>query len=340
MKRVRATICFIMVFFVLFLCTACEMPIGSESNVPNKDINESIKEETIPKRPITKLTLENKDTTLILGESLALKYKVLPENTDEELKISIGDTSVLEVFGDVVLAKKIGITYVSIKPMGSKTNVSSESFRVKVIKEISEEDFSSSSAKLKKATLKVYCKRYNTNWLGKEKDVHVVSGKGVIVKSMAYANYFLTDKSIFNDVATDYEHEEWYVIDYLGRKYSITGIHYHRTALIGIGTFTSTTSYPIASIYNSYAFVGDYAFSLGTPCVSRIKDKGYLVLSSNSTIGDSVFYHETSLTTAKRGEAIYNVDGEIIGVNVKFSNGYAIAVSAIEIRELYNSLFS
>lgn len=295
-----------------------------------------------PLNPITSLNLVNDDTAMLVGESFELDYTVTPSDADEQVVISSGDPSVVEIKNNTVTAKSVGNTWVSIKVPSDKSNQVSKEIKIRVIEELDYDNFETLYGnRLERATVSVYCKRYNKNWLGQETNVHTVSGKGIIVKSLAYANYFLTDKSIFDPSSSQYEYEEWYITDYLGKEYSVSGIKYHNSALIGIGTFTSSTSYPVAEIYSSYPYAGDYAISLyGNPLTCRVDKQGYLKMSSSSSRSSNVFYHRAGASTRTRGEAIFNPSGEIIGINMAFSDGQAIAVSAIEIRELYNGIFN
>ncbi len=306
--------------------------------------NENGKEINAPLRPITNVQLNNDNTTLTVGERLELDYTIKPSDTDEELTIRSGNDAIVEVVNNTIIAKSVGETWINIKASYTKNNQTSDEIRIKVINELNFKNFESQHlGELKRATVSVYCKRYNKNWIGKEKDVYIVSGKGTIVKSNVYAHYFLTDKTIFDKVATNYSYEEWYIIDHKGAKYSISGIQYHENALIGIGMFSSTMSYPIAKIYDSYAYKGDYAISLfGSPFTSRIKETKYYNMDSSTLVGNRsyVLYHEAGLSSFTRGEAIYNQNGEIIGINMRLANSRVLSVSSIEIRELFNGIFN
>lgn len=171
------------------------------------------------------------------------------------------------------------------------------------------------------------------------KNIYTVSGKGIIVKSAAFANYFLTDKTIFDPVSKDYDYEEWYITDYLGKEYSIAGIQYHSTAMIAIGSFTSSSTYSVAKIYDSYAYEGDYVISLQDKIHScRIDKTSYLKMFGASSY-TKILHHSCATNSYSRGEAVFNPSGKIIGINM--SNGkFLTAVSSIEIRELYNGIFN
>ncbi|MDE6676814.1 MAG: hypothetical protein K2K12_03780, partial [Clostridia bacterium] len=213
-----------------------------------------------PLIPIKYISISTRNTTMLIGESIHLNYTLSPENTDENVIISCGDSSIIELDGDNVTAKNIGDTWISITPSSSKSNTYITTISIKVIDPLDYTNFKTKyKNNLEKASVSVFCKRYNKNWLGQEKDTYIVSGKGIIIKSVAYANYFLTDKTIFDAVSTKYDYEEWYITDYLDKKYSIAGIQYHKTAQIGLGSFTSSTSYSVASVSDSYPYEGDYA---------------------------------------------------------------------------------
>lgn len=293
--------------------------------------------------PIKYIDLTNRNTTMLVGESIALQYILTPENTDDDVIISCGNSSIIELDGNKVTAKNSGDTWILIKA-ASKNSSASREIRIRVIESLDYDNFTTKyKNSLKTATVSVFCKRYNTNWLGQEKNTHIVSGKGTIVKSAAYANYFLTDKTIFDSVSTKYDHEEWYITDYSNKKYSIAGIQYHKTANIALGSFTSSTAYSVAPVCETYPYEGDYAISLiGNPLTCRISETDYLSLTSSSLASATsyVFYHEAGLTAQNRGEAIYNTKGEIIGMNLRFLSNKAIAVSSIEIRELINAIFN
>ena len=331
MKKTTQLLCVIFLNVVLFVFSSCSF-FENNSN-ENKEA---------PLNPITYIDLENDDTAMLVGESFDLKYTITPSNTDEQVIISSGDSSIVEVQNNKVTAKKVGNSWISIKVPSDKSNIKSREVRIKVIESLDYNNFEKEYAdSLEKATVSVFCKRYDKNWLGQEKNVYIVSGKGIIIKSAVYANYFLTDKSIFDPISSDYDYEEWYITDYLGKKYSIAGIQYHRTALVGIGSFSSSSSYSVAEVCDSYPYEGDYAISLfGNPASCRIDKTGYLALSASSSSRSNVFYHRSGFSSKFRGEAIFNASGEIIGMNLKFSENKAIAVSSIEIRELYNAIFN
>ena len=294
-----------------------------------------------PLNPITYIGLANRDTAMLVGESLELDYTLTPADTDEDVQISCGDSSVIEIIGNTITAKKIGSTYVSLKALSDKSNNKSRKINIRVIEKLDYNNFKSKyQAAIESATVSVFCKRYNKNWLGQEKNVKLVSGKGIIIKSIAYSTYFLTDKSIFDPVSQSYDYEEWYITDNQGKKYSIAGIQYHKTARIAIGSFTSSIGYRTMAISNGYAYQGDYAISLtGNPLTSRISQIGYLALTSSSSTSN-VFYHTAGFTGENLGEAIFNPSGEIIGLNVMFTSTQTVSVSAIEIRQLVNAVFN
>lgn len=296
--------------------------------------------EITPLIPIKYIDLSNRDTSMCIGESICLNYELVPENTDEGVIINCGDSSIIELDGNKITAKNIGETWISVKPSNSKSNTYLTTINIKVVEPLDYNDFKTKyKHNLEKATVSVFCKRYNKNWLGKEKDTYIVSGYGTIIKSVAFADYFLTDKTIFDTVNNKYDYEEWYVTDYLGKEYSISGIQYHKTAQIAIGSFTSSTSYPIAPVYDSYPYEGDYVISLiGNPLTSRISETGYFALSSSGT-RSYVFYHDAGLRVENRGEAIYNSKGEIIGISLMLLDKRVISVSSIAIRELMKGVF-
>ncbi len=281
-----------------------------------------------PKKPITGIQINDSEITMYVGESKYFNYTVTPSNTDEKVKFS-SNTNIVEVVNGRLIARSAGSTYVTIN--AELTKGRSASVKVNVVKPFDFSEFESNySYNLKRATLSVYCKRYNLNFWGKEKDVNIVSGKGVVVRSDFNSKYFLTDKTIFDKVETKYSYEEWYVIDYNGEKYSITGMKYDKNTSIGIGTFSSKTSYPIAKISKKDPIEGEYVVSIfGDPYSSRISSYQY-----------SVFYHKSGVGSKSRGEAVYNADGEIIGVNMKFSSSTATAVSSYVILKLYNAIFN
>lgn len=297
-----------------------------------------------PENPITKLTLNNVHTTLVIGETLLLDYSITPTDTDEELKISVGDTKIIELVDDYIVAKSVGETYVSLKVPSDRSNMISKEIYIRVVEEFKGSDYNAFmnkyATKLDRATLEVYCKRYNKNWLGIEKDVNIVSGSGTIIKSAAYANYFLTDKSIFNAVSTNYSYEEWYVKDYLGKTYSIAGVQYDTYSGVAIGSFTSSSSYATVEVFEGYAYKGDYAITkIANPSMCRISNIGYEKLLS-STSSSNVFYHQSALSSKLVGVVVYNTQCEIIGMNVKYSSSTVTAVSAIEIRRIIDRVFN
>ncbi len=290
--------------------------------------------------PITYIDLTNNDRTMLVGESFELEYSVTPEDTDEEVEISCGNSSILEITNHTVTAKKVGDTWLVIRPLNKKGSTLSRQICIKVINEFDYNEFEDKfKDSLKKATVSVFCKRYDKNWLGQEKNVLTVSGKGIIVRSAAFANYFLTDKTIFNSVNTDYDYEEWYITDYLGKRYSIAGIQYHKTAMIAIGSFTSSSTYSIAKIYDSYPYEGDYVISLQEKVHSCRIDKTNYMKMFGASSSTKILHHSCDTNSYSRGEAVFNSNGEIIGVNM--TNGKSLlAVSSIEIRELYNGIFN
>ena len=305
----------------------------------NSNGNDSNTNEPKIENPITKVNLNNSNTTLVIGETLLLDYSITPTNTDEELKISVGDTRIAELVDNYIVAKAVGETYVSLKVPSDRSNMISREIYIRVINEFDYTTFKSNySTKIERATLTVSCKRYNKNWLGMEKDVYTVTGSGTIIKSAAYSNYFLTDKSIFNAVSTSYDYEEWFVKDYVGNTYKIAGIQYDTYSGIALGSFTSSTNYAVIDVFDSYAYKGDYAItSTGNPLTSRVSSTGYeKILSSTS----NVFYHQSALSSKLVGVAVLNHNCEIIGVNVKYANNNVTAVSAIEIRRLIDRVFN
>lgn len=306
-----------------------------------KSYDDPAESEDTSMNPITYIDLANNDRTMLIGESFDLEYSVTPTDTDEEVEISCGDTSIIGVTNNTVTAKKAGATWLRIEPLNKKSSTRSKQLRIKVIDEFDYKDFESNyKSSLQKATVSVFCKRYNKNWLGQEKNVFTVSGKGIIVKSAAFANYFLTDKTIFNPVSTDYDYEEWYITDYLGKKYSVAGIQYHNTAMIAIGTFTSSTTYSVAKIYDSYPYEGDYVISLQDKVHScRIEKTNYMKMFGASA-STKILHHKCETNSYSRGEAVFNPEGEIIGINMGSGGKYLLAVSSIEIRELYNGIFN
>lgn len=305
----------------------------------NSNVDDINKYETEIENPITKVTLNNSNTTLVVGETLLLSYSITPTNSDEELEISVGDTRIVELVDNYIIAKAVGETYVSFKVPSDKSNMISKEIHIRVINEFDYTTFKSNySTKIERATLTISCKRYNKNWLGMEKDVYTVTGSGTIIKSAAYANYFLTDKSIFNSVNKNYDYEEWFVKDYLGNTYKIAGIQYDTYSGIALGSFTSSTTYAVIDVFDSYAYKGDYAITaIGNPLTSRVYSTGYeKILSSTS----NVFYHQSAFSSKMVGIAVLNHKCEIIGINVKYTNNNATAVSAIEIRRLIDRVFN
>ncbi len=330
MKKIKQWMCFLFVVSLILGFVACDFAGGTTQR------------EVSPEKPIKKLDLNNRNTAMLVGETMTLDYTISPEDTDEKLIISSGDSSVAEVANGVVTAKKVGTTWISLKVPSDKSNFVSKEIQIRVVEKLDYSSFKSQNGNdLQRATVSVFCKRYDKNWLGVEKNVNTTSGKGIIVKSAAYANYFLTDKSIFDKTSTNYAYEEWYITDYLGTKYTISGLKYHLTASIALGTFTSSSSYDVAKIFDAYAYKGDYAIALsGNPLTCRIEETGYLALVPTSSERSNVFYHEAGLGSRERGLAVFNAAGEIIGINLKYSGSRAVAVSAIEIRELYNAIFN
>ena len=181
MKKTTQLLCVIFLNVVLFVFSSCSF-FENNSN-ENKEA---------PLNPITYIDLENDDTAMLVGESFDLKYTITPSNTDEQVIISSGDSSIVEVQNNKVTAKKVGNSWISIKVPSDKSNIKSREVRIKVIESLDYNNFEKEYAdSLEKATVSVFCKRYDKNWLGQEKNVYIVSGKGIIIKSAVYANYFL-----------------------------------------------------------------------------------------------------------------------------------------------------
>ena len=291
-----------------------------------------------PLNPISYIDLANHDTAMLVGESITLDYTLSPAQTDEQLLISCGDPTIVELHGNTLTAKNVGSTYVSLK--ATKNNIS-KIINIRVIDELDFTKFQNTYGnKIESATVSVCCKRYDTNWLGQEKNVSIVTGSGIIIKSIAHSNYFLTDKAIFDPVNISYEHEEWYILDNQNKKYSVAGLNYHNYARIAIGAFTSSSYYQTVEIFDGYAYQGDYAISYsGNPLVSRISEIGYSELSASS-VKSNVFYHESGFSSQLLGDAIFNPDGKIIGISLGLSAHQCISVSSIEIRELVDAVFS
>lgn len=327
--------CFCMLFScIVFLLSLCAC-------------NDSTEEPIKPTNPISGIYINNDDTTLLIGESFTLDYTIYPADTNEEHIVESSDPSVADIINGKVVAKSEGTTYIKVRASYDTGHGYApgrgEEIRVNVISSCSSTKFDSKYKEtLRIATVDVYCKRYNTNWIGTKTDVYTISGKGTIIKSNSYGHYFLTDKTIFDKISKEYEYEEWYVIDYYGNKYAIKDFKYHTIALIGIGMFIKEGTYPIAKIYESVPLKGEYAVSIsGSTSISRIMKTDYYSFTGSTTFSNSahVIYHNLSQSQGKRGEAIYNSNGEIIGVNMMFLSDKTIAVSAIEIRELYNRMF-
>lgn len=53
-----------------------------------------------------------------------------------------------------------------------------------------------------------------------------------------------------------------------------------------------------------------------------------------------ILHHKCETNSYSRGEAVFNPEGEIIGINMSSGGKYLLAVSSIEIRELYNGIFN
>ena len=120
--------------------------------------------------PITYIDLTSDDRTMLVGESFELEYSVTPKDTDEEIEISCGDASILEVTNNTVTAKKVGDTWLVIRPLNKKGSTLSREIRIKVIDAFDYNDFEEKyEDRLEKATVSVFCKRYDKNWLGQEK---------------------------------------------------------------------------------------------------------------------------------------------------------------------------
>ncbi len=324
------------IFFMLcaitqiFLCS-CGQGKGQE-NLENQ-----------PLVPITGIEINNEKTTLLVGEKLKLDYKITPTNSDESVIISSGNNEIIEVDNSTIIAKNVGETWVGIESSNTGNSQISSSIRIRVVQTCSYNYFySHHTNELKRATVSVHCKRYNKNWLGKEKDVYIVSGKGTVIKYDFNTGYVLTDKSIFDKISTEYSYEEWYITDYEGKNYPISGIKYHKYVPIGIGSFTSTTPFTTAKVYSSYAYQGDYAVLHEKPLITRVDKVGYYNFSSYNfaSASSNVLYYQPGKNNYIRGQAVYNGTGEIIGLNLKLSGENVIAVSSIEIRELYNAIFN
>lgn len=301
--------------------------------------NDSKMDEPKSENPITEVNLNNSSTSILVGETLLLDYSITPTNTDEKLIITVGDTRIAEIVDNYIVAKSVGETCVSLKVPSDKSNMISKEIRIRVIDKLNYAAFRSTySSTINRATLKVFCKRYNTNWLGTEKDVYTVTGSGTIIKSVAFSNYFLTDKSIFNPVSTSYEHEEWFVEDYVGNTYKIAGIKYHNESGIAIGSFTSSTNYSVIGVSDRNAYIGDYAItSIGNPLTSRVTSTSYEKILSSIT---DVFYHQSAYRSDLVGVAVFNNNCEIIGINVKYVNDKVMAVSASEIHRFIDRVFN
>lgn len=294
-----------------------------------------------PLKPISYIDLTNKDTAMLIGESLTLDYALSPADTDEQPLIDCGDPSILEIHGDTITAKKLGSTYVSLSVPSDISNNKSRLFNIRVIDKFDFTEFKNLYySRIESATVSVYCKRYDTNWFGQEKNVSIARGAGIIIKSITNSNYFLTDKSIFDEVSTSYDHEEWYIIDNWNKKYSIVGLQYHRYANIAIGSFISSSIYESVDIFDGHVYQGDYAISyFGNPMNSRISKVGSLNLTASS-VKCNVFYHDAGISGRLPGEAIFNPNGEVIGLNVLFMENQCISVSVKEIGELMEGVFN
>ncbi len=323
----------IFITIIVFALSACTPKNETENSIP------------APLNPITKITVAHDDTcTMVVGETIKLDYTVTPLDTDEQLKIESTNPSIVDVINNTMIARKSGEALIKFTPAHTQSNRASYTISINVIHELDYTKFESQYlGELQKATVSVYCKRYNINNRGKEINVNITSGKGVIVKSLAYANYFVTDRTIFDKNIT-YAYEDWYIIDWQGNKYSISGIQYYKVShLIGIGMFSSATTYPVAKISNAWARPGDYAISIcETPTFSRIEERDWCNLDSSTFVSDSarVLYHKVGINNGARGEAVFNSNGEIIGINLKISSDQIIAISSVEIQMLFDAMFN
>ena len=100
-----------------------------------KSYDDPAESEDTSMNPITYIDLANNDRTMLIGESFDLEYSVTPTDTDEEVEISCGDTSIIGVTNNTVTAKKAGATWLRIEPLNKKSSTRSKQLRIKVIDE-------------------------------------------------------------------------------------------------------------------------------------------------------------------------------------------------------------
>jgi hypothetical protein len=108
MKKIITSLAIVLSSIILLSCFVSCNILGDST-----DGSTAITEFTF-QNPITKLTLNNKDTTLVVGETLKLDYTVTPTDTDEEIIFSVGDTAIAEIVDNMIVAKSVGRTYISL----------------------------------------------------------------------------------------------------------------------------------------------------------------------------------------------------------------------------------
>lgn len=290
------------------------------------DYDSTNKNTDTPTKPITSIETDISAISLIVGETQNIKVSILPIDTDETVTYDIADNSIIEYANGIITAKGKGETTLTVK---AATSYRQAVCRVRVYNDVAYQDFKNDNIhRLKNSTLKVFCKSYDTNFFGFETNVETIEGRGAIIKRAGMAYHFVTYKPIF-DNANNRDYQKWYVEDYLGNQYDITGLQYHKTTSVAIGAFTSSvTSLFTLNVFGDYVYKGEYAYSLtGNPLVSKIESTDY-----------NYFYHGTSISLKHLGDFVVNGDCELIGINCEYPNQNAKAISNRSVIELMNQI--
>lgn len=295
-------------------------------------------------KSINSISSSVSEIRLFMGDNLTFEYMVTPYDADEEVEISIEDTTIAEIDKNKTKDKKVGIkgksvgtTKILFKVPGDENNSKTCSVSITVFDTEDVNYFREFNAKsVEKSLVTVYCKRYDKDWLGREKNVTYKKTEGVIIGSNGSRKYLVTHLSFYYGDSSQYV--ESYVIDCYGSRYTIKDVRLYNAQKLAVVRFDSSSDYFIPGI-NPYPKKGDYAIApKGAPVISKIEKTVSMDLMAESFPTVPVFYHKCTSESKVDGQVIFDSNGKILGINGKYENDTAIAVSGEIIYRIYLGL--
>lgn len=154
-----------------------------------------------------------------------------------------------------------------------------------------------------------------------------VSGSGVIYSKIDNNYYLITNYHVIDK--KDYHSNYVNIFTYLGEELTAAVISFDESLDLAILKFTSDNNYPLVNFSNEVPVVEDFLLACGNP------NRTLYIVTFGEFIGQSkltgyefqVLHHNALIQQGSSGGGLYNIDGELVGINTWTSvndNAYSI----------------